>query len=215
MKAVVLLWVSVSLGLWGGLPAQADGGVQLAADSSTEPQAQQTRELFLDVSASYFDVPSETMSGYAARYGAREDLTVLLFVATRTAQTPEQLHQLRLRGLFWWEISTMNELPGDVWFTNPEGEAAEETIYEPAFRELERWNRGETRNLEITDDDVRNLVAVRVIHDVFDLPVRQAMALRSAGEPLSTIVAKQYRLRSRGSEMTPAKRSEGNGPTPE
>ena len=105
----------------------------------------------------------------------------------------------------------MNELAGDVWFTELHGERPADPVYAPAYRQLERWNRGELRHLELSDDDVRNLVAVRVIHDVFDLPVAKAMELRSTGRELPVIVLEQYRLRERGPMSPPPGGSAGNG----
>jgi hypothetical protein len=197
MNRICVLAVTALLGLLGSLPAVADGDLQIATDSGTE--SKDSREIYLDVSARYFGYSPEAMSGYADRYGAREDLAVMLFVASRTVKTPEQIHQLRLRGLHWWEISTMNELDGDVWFTELESKSQEDSVYGPAYRQLDSWNRGEVRNLELSDDDVRNLVAVRVIHEVFDLPVSRAMELRSTGRELPAIVSDQQRLRDRRS----------------
>jgi len=203
------LAIMVVLGLAGAVPVSADRDARTVAESA--PESADSRQVFLGVSARYFGYSPEAISEYARRYGARDDLAVTLFVATRSRRSPEQIHQLRLRGLFWWEISTMNELAGDVWFTELDGERPEDPVFEPAYRQLERWNRGEVRHLEITDEEVRNLVAVRVIHDVFDLPVARAMELRSTGRELPAIVSEQYRLRDRGSASAPAGGAAGNG----
>ena len=47
----------------------------------------------------------------------------------------------------------------------------------------------------ITDDEARHLVAVRVIHEYYGVPVRVAMEWRSSGRNLRAIMADEYTKR--------------------
>jgi hypothetical protein len=202
--------------LLGAVPAVFAGTDRASAPAATAaaPAAAAAprtpaRQPYLSAAASYFGRTPEQMGELARRYGTRDDLAVTLFVASKAARSPEEIHQLRLRGLFWWEISTMHDLSGDVWFTKAEAEQPEPE-YERSYRQLENWRRGRTRHLELTDDEVRDLIAVRVVHDVMNVPVKRAMKLRSSGKDLAQMLDEEQRLRQHGGEAVEPDRAPGS-----
>ena len=166
------------------------------------------KQVFLAVSGEYFSQEPEVMADFGERYGTDDDLAVTLFVAARARRPAEEVHQLRMRGLFWWEIAYMTEVPGDAWYAEFDGEPG--PPYGRAYEKLASWRRGAIDKLDVTDDEVRHLVAVRMMHEYFRMPVEQAMELRKSGRDLPTIVATEYRKRSRG-EVSPRDHSAGNG----
>ncbi len=148
------------------------------------------KQVYLDATGEYFGHSPETMASFAGRYGSQDDLAVTLFVSSRSRKSPEQVHQLRLRGLFWWEISYMEEIKADEWFV-PGYETTSATV-EPQFREAYKrhgeWKRGAAK-LELTDDEVRDLIAVRITHEKTGAPVEHLMRQRSQGKDLARMLA--------------------------
>ena len=86
----------------------------------------------------------------------------------------------------------MAEIKGDAWFVP--GHAASGTEVAPRFRQAyqaqSEWKRG-ARKLELTDDEVRDLVAVRIVHEKTGVPVDEAMALRAQGKDLARMLAEE------------------------
>ena len=72
----------------------------------------------------------------------------------------------------------------------------------------------------LSDADVRNLVAVRVLHEYYGVSVEMAMEWRASGRNLRALVADQYRTRhgkpnkaatAGKSSGTPGKGTNGRG----
>ena len=180
----------------------------LGLSAVTTFAADDSKQVYLAVAGEYFAQKPEVMADFAERYGARDDLAVTLFLATRARRPVEEVHQLRMRGLFWWEIAFMNDVPGDVWFPEYEGEPG--PPYGRAYEKLSGWRHGSIDKLDVSDDEVRHLVAVRMLHEYFRIPIEQAMDLRKSGRDLPTILESEVRKRSRG-DAVPHDRSAGNG----
>ena len=84
-------------------------------------------------------------------------------------------------------------LEPDVWFVE-----TSRTPGPPYGRAYGFWkkHREDRRHVMVlTNDDVRNLVAARVIHEYFGMPIEEAMGIRAGGDNLRYIMAEQYHRR--------------------
>ena len=104
----VLLALLVVAGL--ALPAAQAG---LDIDFGATIRIGDSDDLFLSVSARYFDKDRLSIDRVALNYRNPDDLTVALFVARRSGKSSDYIHGLRTNGLSWWDISLRLGMPMD------------------------------------------------------------------------------------------------------
>jgi len=147
-------------------------------------------DLFLSVSARYFDEDRRSIDRIALRYRDPDDLTVALFVARRSGKSADFIHRMRTDGLSWWDISVRLGMPVDVWFVPVRRDPG--PPYGKAYGHWKNHKRNRRHAVVLTDVDVRNLVAVRMLHEYYGVSVDVAMEWRSSGRDLRTLVSAEY-----------------------
>ena len=78
------------------------------------------------------------------------------------------------------------------WFVRVKGDPG------PPFDEAYgNWkkHRKDPQAMALSDDEARSLIAVRMIHEYYDVPVDVAMDWRSSGRDLPTLMATEYERR--------------------
>lgn len=147
-------------------------------------------ELYLAISSRYFDQDRKVVETYAVRYADPDDVAVCLFISRRSGRPVEYIHSLRRQGLSWWDVSLRVGLPMDVWFV--EVERAPGPPYGKAYGHWKHHKRDRRHAVMLSDVDLRNLVAVRMIHEYYGVPVGSAMDCRSSGRNLRDLMAEEY-----------------------
>ena len=165
-------------------------------------------DLFLSVSARYFDEDRGSIDRIAPRYRNPDDLTVALFVARRSGQSGEVIHHMRTDGLSWWDISVRLGMPIDVWFVPVQRDPG--PPYGKAYGHWKNHKHNKRHAMMLTDVDVRNLVAVRMLHEYYGVSVDVAMEWRSSGHDLRVLVSNEYGKRHGHKHEAKAK-SKGKG----
>ena len=165
-------------------------------------------DLFLSVSARYFDEDRGSIDRIALRYRNPDDLTVALFVARRSGQSGEVIHRMRTDGLSWWDISLRFGMPMDVWFVPVQRDPG--PPYGKAYGHWKHHKHNKRHAIVLTDVDVRNLVAVRMLHEYYGVSVGVAMEWRSSGHNLRVLVSNEYGKRHRHKHVSETK-SKGKG----
>ena len=165
-------------------------------------------DLFLSVSARYFDEDRRSIDRVAVRYRNPDDLTVALFVARRSGKSGDAIHRLRTEGLSWWDISVRLGMPVDVWFVPVQRDPG--PPYGNAYGHWKNHKRNRHHAVVLSDVDVRNLVAVRMLHEYYGVPVDVAMEWRSSGRDLRTLVSNEYGKRH-GHKHAAAVKGKGKG----
>lgn len=167
-------------------------------------------DIFLAVSSRYFGHDRAVVDSIAVRYRDPDDLAVSLFLARHAGQSPERIFRLRRQGLSWWDISVRFGLPVDIWFVQVRRDPG--PPYGKAYGHWKKHKRDRAIPVVLTDVDARHLVAVRMIHEYYGVPVETAMEWRSAGRGLSVLVSEEYRRRHGGKRAAgPPKRSARSG----
>lgn len=166
-------------------------------------------DLFLSVSARYFDADRRSIDRVALYYRNPDDLTVALFVARRSGKSADVIHHLRTDGLSWWEISLRLGMPMDVWFVPVKRDPG--PPYGKAYGHWKNHKRDKRHAVALTDGDVRNLVAVRMLHEYYGVSVDVAMEWRSSGHDLRVLVSNEYGKRH-GHRRADKVKSKGKGP---
>ena len=62
-------------------------------------------DLFLSVSARYFDEEPREVERWRARYADPDDLAVALFLSRSSGKSPDVIFRLRRHGMSWWDVS--------------------------------------------------------------------------------------------------------------
>jgi len=142
------------------------------------------------VAARYFGTAPQVVARLEVRYGDTDDLAVGLFIGDRSGAPADRVLELRSQGLTWWNVARELELPPEIWFVETDGD-----LPAPFGRVYGHWRR-HTQDpryvVVVTDIDAQNLVAARVMHEYFDIPLRQAMERRAGGDNLRYLVSDEY-----------------------
>ena len=167
-------------------------------------------DLFLSVSARYFNADRGSIDRVATRYRNSDDLAVALFVARRSGKSADHIYGLRQGGLSWWDISVRLGLPMDVWFVPVARDPG--PPYGKAYGHWKNHKRDKRHAVALSDAELRNLVAVRMLHEYYGVSVAVAMDWRSSGRDLRVLVSNEYNKRHghKRTAATPGK-SKGRG----
>jgi len=167
-------------------------------------------DLFLSVSARYFDKDRRSIDRVAVRYRGPDDLAVALFVARRSGSSADAIYRLRTDGLSWWDISVRLGMPVDVWFVPVRRDPG--PPYGKAYGHWKKHKHNRRHAVVLTDTDLRNLVAVRMLHEYYGVSVDVAMEWRSSGRDVRTLVSGEYGKRHRHKHADVAKgKGKGKG----
>ena len=186
LLGLLLLAALVPAPVRAGLDVEFSAGIRINDDT----------DLYFAINSRYFDRDREHVKTVAAHYRDPDDVAVVLFISMRSGRSADYIFSLRRRSLSWSEISVKVGLPRDVWFVEmprnpgpPYGKA-----YGHHKKHKKRKRHGKSTGA-LTDADIRNLIAVRMIHEYYGVPVETAMELRSSGRPLATIMSTEYHKR--------------------
>jgi hypothetical protein len=173
----------------------AASGLQagLDIDFGASVQLDDRAEVWVAISSRYFDQDRRTVESLGVRYNDPDDLAVALYIGKRSGRSPQQVFSLYDRGLSWWDVGRKVDLGPDVWFV--ETSRAPAPPYGRAYGYWNKHRQDRRHVMVLTNDDIRNLVAARVIHEYFEVPIEEAMRIRAAGDNLRYIMAEQYRQR--------------------
>lgn len=149
-------------------------------------------DLYVAVSARYFDEDRHAVQAVATHYPNRDDLAVALFIGRHSGRSTEAIYDLRRSGLSWFEISARFGVPYDVWFVPVKHDPG--PPYGKAYGHHKKHGQA-SQPAALTDADIRNLVAVRMLHEYYGVSVEVAMDWRSGGRGLDRLVSDEYHKR--------------------
>jgi hypothetical protein len=186
LSALVGLLLLVAL---SAAPARAGIDVEFGASVRLNDDT----DLYLAINSRYFGHDHAVVRSVAARYSNPDDLAVSLYIGKRSGRSADFIFSLRRQGLSWWDISVRLGLPANVWFVEVPRDPG--PPYGKAYGHWKKHKRDRNAVIVLNDTDVRNLVAVRMIHEYYDVPVEIAMEWRSSGENLRTLMSSEYHKR--------------------
>ncbi len=182
------LFACACLLLLGAWPAAAGVDVDFGVAVHFGNEA----DLFLAISANYFDRDRDEVRKWHAHFADPDDLAVALFIARHARRDLAAIYALRQRGLAWWEIGIRFGVPVDVWFVPVAGRPGP-----PFGRAYGYWKQhGKHPQLfRLSDEECRHLVAVRVVHEYYGVAPDVAMRWRAEGRKLDKLLAEEYHRR--------------------
>ena len=170
-------------------PAQADFDIDLGASVRIGDDM----DLYLAISSRYFERDRATVNRVAARYDNPDDLAIALYLTQRSGRSSDHIHGLRREGLSWFDISARLGLSVDIWFVEVRRDPG--PPYGKAYGHWKHRNKNKHHHFELTDTDIRNLVAVRMLHEYYGVSVDAAMEWRSSGRKISVLLSEEYHKR--------------------
>ena len=194
-KALIVLF-SASCAL---LPLHAATDIDFGAAVRVDD----TGDVFLAISARYFDSDRETLSRWEDRYRDPDDLAVALFISRHSGRSLEAVYELRRSGLSWWEISLRFGIAVDVWFAPVDRDPG--PPYGKAHGYWKKRRPDRDSRVGLSDGDLRDLVALRVVHEYYGVSVDLAMEWRSSGSDLPQILSREYKNRHGKQKKTGSK----------
>lgn len=150
--------------------------------------------LFVSISSRYFGREPRQVEDWQRRYYPDpDDLAVALFLSGHCDKGPEYTFNLRRQGVGWFEIANRCRVPVDVFFV-PIG-------YDPgppyghAYGHWKKHKHDRAHVMVLDDDDIRHLVAARMIHEYYGVPFETAMKWGATDRDIRVVMAHEYRER--------------------
>ncbi len=198
-KKMILAMVVVCFGL--ALPQAALAGLDIEFGANV--RLSDDTDLFFNISSRYYGHDPQVVGTLGARYSNPDDLSVSLFLSKRSGRDPMDAWRLRDRGLSWFDIGVRFGVPMDAWFVPVRRQPGP-----PYGKAYGHWKN--KSGSQFSDDDARNLVAVRMIHEYYGVSVETAMEWRAGGRSIREITTGEYRKRH-GKSSVAGKSGKGNG----
>lgn len=150
--------------------------------------------LFLSISSRYFGRDRAEVEDWSRRwYPDPDDLAVALFLGRHCDRGPDFAFALRRQGVGWFEISNRCGVPADVFFVPVARDPG--PPYGKAYGHWRKHRDDRRHRLVLDDDDIRHLVAARMIHEYYGVPIETAMQWRAERRDLRKVLAERYRER--------------------
>jgi hypothetical protein len=186
-------------------PARATLDISFGAAVHTDDDT----DVYLAVSTRYFERDRADVNRWNRECRDPDDLAVALFIASHCGKNPDLVFSMHKGGLSWWDVSLRLGVKPDVWFVPVRRDPG------PPYGKAYGYHKKHGHHpdqMRLTDADLRNLVAVRVLHDYYGVSAEVAMDWRSSGRSLREITAGEYRTRHGKSHSASAKKSKhGHG----
>ncbi len=186
----LLLVVAVVL-LGAALAPSAYAGVDVDLGASF-PVGDNGR-LFFNISSRYFDFQPAVVEHWGVRYTNPDDLAVSLFIAKQSGRSPDVIFALRRQGLSWWDVSLRTGVPVDAWFVPVPHDPG--PPYGKAYGHWRKHRDNPHYMVVLGDGDVRNLVAARMAHEYYGVPMEDAMRWRASGRNVRDMMVREYDVR--------------------
>jgi len=171
------------------LPAAA--GVDI--DFGAAVRVNDDTDLYFGISSHYFGRDRAEVRDWGSRFHDPDDLAVALFISRHSGRPRDAIFTLRRGGATWWDVSVRCGLRPDVWFVPVRHDPG--PPYGRAYGHWKKHRHDRRYAIALSDIDARNLVAVRMVHEYYGVPVETAMQWRAGGSSLSVLLTNEYHKR--------------------
>jgi hypothetical protein len=177
------------LALGSLIPAAAGIDVDFGASVRIDDRS----DLYFRISARYFDQDRATLARWSTSYRDPDDLAVAMFIHGHCGRSLDELYAWRhQRSMKWWDIGLRCGIPLDAWFVPARRSPG--PPYGKAYGYRKKHQRNQARPVVLTDVEVRDLVALRMAHEYYAVPLDVAARWRSDGN-LRDVMTEEYRRR--------------------
>jgi hypothetical protein len=137
-----------------------------------------------------YKVPIKTISNIGHRIDDNDDVSVCLYVAKKRGYDPLDILGLKKRGLPWKEIFKIVGLDMENLFTETNILYVSKVPgrFRHAVGEYHKWRKDPTYPMDLTDNDVRDMVQMQFVMTQQGLPAGQVMDIRNSGADWNVVI---------------------------
>jgi len=138
----------------------------------------------------YYKAEPKIVEGLVAQKVSDDDISVALFLSNQAKVTPEVLIAYRTKGLSWADITIKIGVKPDVFFVvlpaNPG------PPYGKAWGHWKKRKAHPTLVFDLGDDDLRNLVQLRLVSEHFKVKPAEVIKWRVSGKAFDMIISDEH-----------------------
>ncbi len=165
--------------------------------------ASASEEDYFSAVASYYNSTDNVVDYLINTELAIDEIPVTLYIANLAETSPEKIVKQRDEGDSWMEIVRNHDLDAGVFYYMVVGDLNSE-MYTPPFERFKTTLRINWNRIELTDNEIVNLVNLKFIYSHNDYSVYEVIALRDSGKDFVTI---NDRIRKSKNEMVQAEKA--------
>lgn len=195
MKRVVLFVLILGVLFEGHVGAQVmEFGIKATPDGISEIGF---------VYSEYYRVQPAVVVDLERKRLSEDDMSVLLFISGRARVAPEVILRWRLAGDSWWMITERLRLdPMEIYYVPVSEHVQPGPPFGKAYGHFKAKRHSKLsdaflkeRRIAFDDDDIRNLVQLRLVSEYYGYPPEEIIKRRERGERFSRMIRYEHEKR--------------------
>jgi hypothetical protein len=138
----------------------------------------------------YYKVDQKTVDGMVVKKVSDDDISVALFLSNHAKVTPDMVVGYRTKGMSWADITIKLGVKPDIYFTvlptNPG------PPYGKAWGYWKKHKAQPTMAFTLGDDDLRNLVQLRLVSEHYKVKPAEVIKWRGSGKAFDMIISDEH-----------------------
>ena len=171
------------------------------------------------VYSEYYEVQPTVVLELERRRLPADDISVLLFLSRQSRVSPEVVLQWRLAGENWWAITQRLRLEPAVYYVPVPDHVRPGPPYGKAYGYYRKHPRGggktslrealrKQEQPDFDDNDIRNLVQLRLVSDYYGHRAEDVMGRRERGEDFGGMIRVEYEKKRGKGRLTEERKQE-------
>lgn len=153
------------------------------------------------VYSEYYHVQPTVVVDLERKRLSEDDMSVLLFLSGRGRIAPEVILRWRLAGDSWWMITERLKLDSEIYYVPVPEHVQPGPPFGKAYGHFKVKRRGKQtlsdtflkeRRIAFDDDDIRNLVQLRLVSEYYGYPPEEIIKRRERGEQFGRMIRYEH-----------------------
>lgn len=141
---------------------------------------------FFHAVGDYYRIPQREVMIIGGRGMPPYEIPVVLFIAKKGHVAPETIADFRLRDNAWLYTAFRFGLGPEVFYV-PVGVVVRDSLYGKAYGYYKHKPKKEWNTIRLSDDDIINLVNLKLMSEYHGYPLEKIIKMRSAGQEFDSI----------------------------
>jgi hypothetical protein len=134
----------------------------------------------------YYNVATDDVKEISQVGISDEDLPVVFFVSGQVEITPKEVAKMRHSGATWMAVCDKYNLPVSDFYVFISG-SVDSKVYGPIYEKFNKTPKQKLNSIKLTDDEIVNLVNLKMVYSLHDYSVFDIMAMRDYGKTFARI----------------------------
>jgi hypothetical protein len=153
-------------------------------------------EIMKKVTTAFFKAPPDVVKKVEIGLPMPDtDMHIALFLSQEAKVSVDMLFPWRKAGQSWLDIAVRLGLPPTVFFVEVPTNVKVGPPYGKAYGHYKKHKKDKKAKIVLSDDEVRNLVHLKITSAYFGLPPSEVIKMREVGKPFKEIYAGEYKKR--------------------